>query len=86
MTNARFLDHIERVCWRLKETVLKHLHDECFPLVLGGDHSQAIGTISGLAEYYRKQHKKIGVIWVDAHTDMNTPDTSPSGNIHGMPL
>jgi arginase len=57
-----------------------------FPLVLGGDHAQAIGTISGLARAWRKQRKHVGVVWVDAHTDMNTPDTTISGNIHGMPL
>ena len=56
------------------------------PIVLGGDHSIAIGTVSGVAEYYRGRDEKIGLIWVDAHADMNTPETSPSGNIHGMPL
>ena len=60
--------------------------EDKFPLVLGGDHSQAIGTISGLSKYYKEKNEDIGVIWVDAHTDMNTPGTSPSGNIHGMPL
>jgi arginase len=55
-------------------------------VVLGGDHSVAIGTISGMARHYRKRGLDLGVIWVDAHTDMNTPDSSPSGNIHGMPL
>ena len=53
-----------------------------FPLVLGGDHSIAIGTLAGLA----KKYKNLGVIWYDAHADMNTAETSPSGNIHGMPL
>ncbi len=53
-----------------------------FPLVLGGDHSIAIGTIAGVAKHY----KRLGVIWFDAHGDLNTADTSPSGNIHGMPL
>jgi arginase len=57
-----------------------------FPLVLGGDHSIAVGTVSGLSRHYQKQGKKIGLIWIDAHADMNTPETSPSGNIHGMPL
>ena len=57
-----------------------------FPLVLGGDHSVAIGTVSGLSQHYRKQRGKIGLVWIDAHADMNTPETSPSGNIHGMPL
>jgi arginase len=56
------------------------------PLVLGGDHSLAAGSVSGVAEFYRRQKQKIGVIWIDAHSDINTPETSPSGNVHGMPL
>jgi arginase len=54
--------------------------------VMGGDHSIAIGTVSGVAEYFRDSQQEVGLIWVDAHADMNTPDSSPSGNIHGMPL
>jgi arginase len=54
--------------------------------VLGGDHSLAAGSVSGVAEHYRRQGQKIGLIWIDAHSDINTPDTSPSGNVHGMPL
>jgi arginase len=56
------------------------------PLVLGGDHSVGAGTVSGVAEFYRRQNQKIGLIWIDAHTDINTPESSPSGNVHGMPL
>src|SRR6185312_4823501 len=56
------------------------------PLVLGGDHSIAIGSISGVASYCHKRDESLWLIWFDAHADMNTPDTSPSGNIHGMPL
>jgi arginase len=56
------------------------------PLTLGGDHSIAIGSISGVSAFYREHHQPIGLIWFDAHADMNTPETSPSGNIHGMPL
>ena len=85
-SNARFLHDIESVCVRLKEHIRRQLSLGCIPLVLGGDHSQAIGTISGVAEHYQARNQEIGVIWFDAHTDMNTPDTSPSGNIHGMPL
>ncbi|HSF18927.1 MAG TPA: arginase [Vicinamibacteria bacterium] len=55
------------------------------PMVLGGDHSIAIGTVAGVASHFRKSQKKLGMIWFDAHGDSNTPDTSPSGNIHGMP-
>jgi len=85
--NARFLPHVRYVCERLRNHVLRDLEAGEFPLVLGGDHSQAIGTVSAIATYYRQtQGRDIGVIWVDAHTDMNTPETSPTGNIHGMPL
>ena len=84
--SAKFLPNILEVCKDLKSTVMKNLENEHFPLVLGGDHSQAIGTISGIANHFRTQNKELGVIWIDAHTDMNTPESSPSGNIHGMPL
>jgi arginase len=57
-----------------------------FPLVLGGDHSVAVGTVSGVSQFFREQQQKIGLIWLDAHADMNTPESSPSGNVHGMPL
>ena len=85
-TNVRFLKDILNVCTELKSAVTQQLQRGQTPLVLGGDHSQAIGTISGISNFYKKQGKDIGVIWVDAHTDMNTPESSPSGNIHGMPL
>jgi arginase len=83
---ARFLPEILEVCSRLADRVEASLEDGLVPVVLGGDHSVAIGTISGLARYWRKRNKRVGVLWVDAHTDINTPETSPSGNIHGMPL
>ena len=83
---ARFLRQIHDTCEKLRDNVLAKLEGGAVPVVLGGDHSQAVGTISALSTYYRKQGKDIGVLWVDAHTDMNTPETSPSGNIHGMPL
>src|SRR5690242_21583824 len=56
------------------------------PIVLGGDHSVAAGTVAGIASFYRRQEQKIGLIWIDPHSDINTPDSSPSGNVHGMPL
>ena len=56
------------------------------PLVIGGDHSIAMGTVSGMSSYFGRQGKKLGLIWFDAHGDMNMPGTSPTGNIHGMPL
>lgn len=84
--SARFLPAITRTCALLADKVEREVGQGRFPLVLGGDHAQAIGTISGLVRVHRARGERIGVIWVDAHTDMNTPDTSPSGNIHGMPL
>lgn len=83
---ARYEPAIYHVCDRLRLRVRRALEDGEMPLVLGGDHSIAIGSVSGVAEHYRNQGQKIGLIWVDAHADMNTPETSPSGNIHGMPL
>jgi arginase len=83
---ARFLPIIRDCVAEIADRVAHHLEHGRFPLVLGGDHAQAIGTIAGLTRYLRKRGQRLGVVWVDAHTDMNTPDTSPSGNIHGMPL
>ncbi|HWP94603.1 MAG TPA: arginase [Gammaproteobacteria bacterium] len=83
---ARFLPTISEICRELADSVEETLAAGEFPLVLGGDHSQAIGSIAGLVRHLRKQGQELGVLWVDAHTDMNTPETSPSGNIHGMPL
>ena len=57
-----------------------------FPVSLGGDHSMAIGTQAGVAKFYHDRNQEIGCLWIDAHADMNTPETTPSGNIHGMPF
>ena len=84
--NARFLTQIADTCSRTAEAVVSCLQDGLTPLVLGGDHSLAAGTVSGDAEFHRSRGEKIGVLWLDAHSDINTPDTSPSGNVHGMPL
>ena len=84
--SARYLKEITETCSRTAEAVLKALGEGMTPVVLGGDHSVAAGTVSGVAEFYRRQNQKIGLIWIDAHADMNTPATSPSGNVHGMPL
>ena len=84
--NAKYLDEIAETCKGLAEIVKKTLDEDEVPLVLGGDHSIAAGTIAGVAMHYKKKSKGIGMIWLDAHGDMNTPDSSPSGNIHGMPL
>ncbi|MBU6470184.1 MAG: arginase [Gammaproteobacteria bacterium] len=82
----RYLGVINEVCRELADGVECSLQQGVFPLLLGGDHSQAIGSIAGVSRYLKRQGKSLGVLWVDAHTDMNTPDSSPSGNIHGMPL
>jgi arginase len=84
--NARYLKEIAETCTRTAEAVIAALKEGKTPLVLGGDHSMAVGSISGVAEFYRRRNEKIGVVWIDAHSDINTPETSPSGNVHGMPL
>ncbi|WP_348262306.1 arginase [Telmatobacter sp. DSM 110680] len=84
--NARYLKQIADTCTRTAAAVSKALEEGMTPLVLGGDHSIAVGSVSGVSDFYRRQNQKIGVLWIDAHSDINTPDTSPSGNVHGMPL
>ena len=88
--HAKYLKEITATCTKHAESVLKTLEAGKFPLVLGGDHSVAAGTVAGVAEFFRQQRRvqeqKIGLIWIDAHADINTPETSPSGNVHGMPL
>lgn len=81
-----YLKEIAQVCERISREVQKAHADDVVPLVLGGDHSLAAGTVSGTSCHFRGQNLKVGLIWIDAHTDMNTPATSPSGNVHGMPL
>ena len=80
--NARFLTEIRETCERIAEQVRNATESGLTPLVLGGDHSVAIGTIGGLASL----HGPGGVLWFDAHSDLNTPATTPSGNVHGMPV
>ena len=84
--HAKYLKEITATCTKSADLVLKTLEAGKIPLVLGGDHSLAAGTVAGVAEFYRRQNQKIGLIWIDAHSDMNTPESSPSGNVHGMPL
>lgn len=84
--HAKYLHEIAETCRGLAEMTEKTLAEGFLPLVLGGDHSIAIGTCSGVSDFFRKQSKKIGCLWLDAHGDMNTPESSPSGNVHGMPL
>ena len=83
---ARYLSEITRVSTLVSRKVERIMAKGHFPLVLGGDHSIAAGTISGIAAFARRKGKKLGVLWIDAHGDINTPESSPSGNIHGMPL
>jgi len=82
----KYLDEILKTSKLLAEKIEKVLEKGDFPLCIGGDHSMALGTISGIASYCKKRKMRLGVIWIDAHSDMNTDETSPSGNIHGMPL
>src|SRR5437016_3848993 len=84
--HAKYLKEITATCTKHAELVVKTLEAGKVPLVLGGDHSVGAGTVAGVAEFYRRQNQKIGLIWIDAHTDINTPESSPSGNVHGMPL
>jgi len=83
---ARFKPQILSVCTELAVRVKDLMDNGEFPLVIGGDHSIAMGTVSGLAAHFRERNEEMGLIWFDAHGDMNIPGVSPSGNIHGMPL
>jgi arginase len=82
----KYIREIARVCEKLYKTSLGALEKEGFPLVLGGDHSLAAGSVAATADFVRREQKPLGLIWVDAHGDMNTPASSGSGNVHGMPL
>jgi arginase len=82
----KYLPEVVRSCTLLAAKVEKVTRAGEIPLVLGGDHSVAMGTIAGVAAHARRSNKKVGVLWIDAHGDFNTDKTSPSGNIHGMPL
>jgi arginase len=83
---ARYLKPIAETCARTAEAVVKTLEDGLTPVVLGGDHSIAAGSVSGVSHFFRRRGEQVGVVWIDAHADINTPETSPSGNVHGMPL
>jgi arginase len=84
--SKKYIREIARVCEKLYKTSLASLDKGGFPLVLGGDHSLAAGSVAATAEFLRRDGKPTGLIWVDAHGDMNTPASSGSGNVHGMPL
>jgi|SRR5690554_4681276 arginase len=81
---AKRIGKVLKVCQRLSNAVKKTIQEDYFPLVLSGDHSSALGTISGLKCAF--PNKRIGVVWIDAHGDLHSPYTTPSGNIHGMPM
>jgi arginase len=85
-TRARYLPEIAAASEELAVMVEAALGEGAMPVILGGDHSIAIGSVAGVASFRRKRNERIGIIWLDAHADTNTPDTTPSGNIHGMPL
>ena len=82
----KYIREIARVCDRLYRTSLGVLHGGGLPVVLGGDHSLGAGSVAATSDYLRKDGARVGLLWVDAHGDMNTPSSSGSGNVHGMPL
>ena len=84
--HKKYIREIARVCEKLYRTSLSALEKGALPLVLGGDHSLGAGSVAASADYLRRSEKAVGLLWIDAHGDMNTPATSESGNVHGMPL
>ena len=84
--HKRYVRDIARVCQKLQQTALASLHEGALPIVLGGDHSLGAGSVAATAAWLRSRNEALGLIWVDAHADINSPATSPSGNVHGMPL
>jgi arginase len=82
----RYIREIARVCQRLYQMTLASLEKGALPVVLGGDHSVAVGSVAAIADHTRRKGRPIGLLWIDAHGDMNTPASSLSGNVHGMPL
>ena len=85
-SKLKYLPEIEKTSKSLAKKVEYLLNKNYFPLIIGGDHSTAIGTVAGISNFCRKRNKTLGIVWIDAHADMNTEETTPSGNIHGMPL
>ena len=82
----KYIREIARVCEKLYRTSLAALEKGAMPVVLGGDHSLGAGSVAATAEFVRRDGKPLGLLWVDAHGDMNTPASTDSGNVHGMPL
>jgi len=85
-THARYKPEILKVCRDLAKKTYSALDAGHTPLIVGGDHSIAMGSVSGVSQYYREKNNNIGLLWFDAHADINVPSSSGSGNIHGMPL
>jgi arginase len=83
---AKYLKEIAETSREVAQRIQQTLEAGCFPVTLGGDHSVAIGTLAGVSKYFHDRDQKVGCLWIDAHADMNTPETSPSGNVHGMPF
>jgi arginase len=84
--HKRYVKEIAKVCQRVYQTALASFEEGAMPIVLGGDHSLGAGSVAAAAAHLRKSNKPLGLIWVDAHADMNSPSSSESGNVHGMPL
>ncbi len=84
--NPKFLDEMIEASTSIADAVKQILDDDSMPVIIGGDHSIAIGSFSGIASHFREKNEEIGLIWFDAHADINTRDTTTSGNVHGMPL
>ena len=84
--NKKFIKEIAKVCDRLYQSARASIEEGAMPLVLGGDHSLAAGSVAASAAHARGAGKAVGLLWIDAHGDMNTPVSTPSGNVHGMPL
>ena len=82
----KYIREIARVCRQLYQTTGAALADDMTPVVIGGDHSLAVGSVAATAVSARRRRRALGLLWVDAHGDMNTPSTTTSGNVHGMPL
>ena len=83
---AKYLKEIAEASQEVAQWVCQTLEAGYFPVSLGGDHSMAIGTQAGVAKFFHDRNQEIGCLWIDAHADMNSPETSPSGNVHGMPF
>ena len=85
-SGAKYAKEINDVCEKLFQKAIEYKENNSIPIFLGGDHSIAMGTVAGVSHFFQQKKKHLGLIWFDAHGDMNTPDISLSGNVHGMPL